>query len=496
MAASRQPRIVEAIPHAASLIEGLRDFGYSLETSLADVIDNAITAGAVTVDIIAETASDEPWLAIVDNGHGMTEAELVEAMRPGSRNPRDLRKPSDLGRFGLGMKTASFAQCRNLTVLTRQSGRLTSASWDLDEVAIKNAWEIELDDEPSLPEGIELPPPHGTAVIWRKLDRLDGGYKHSRDERARTINSAISVAEDHLRLVFHRFLEGPKPRLILRLNGRPLKPIDPFASSHPATQFDPPDDLQLKQGLIAIRSCTLPHHKKMTEAEWKDVAGPEGHLKSQGLYIYRADRLIIAGGWLGLTAQTELTKLCRVRVDIPNTMDAEWKIDVKKASAQLPPIVRTRLKKVIERYVSTSRRTYQGRGRKLVETQRMPMWNRLQKDKSIVFRADLGHPVLQDFVDRLPKDLQSAFRNCINLLSASLPIESLHADLLGAAEAVVADDVDVPALRQQVEAMITTLLESKFASESIPELLKNNDLLNRNWAAVEPLIAEILDGKS
>lgn len=165
MAASRQPRIVEAIPHAASLIEGLRDFGYSLETSLADVIDNAITAGASTVDIIAETASDEPWLAVVDNGHGMTEAELVEAMRPGSRNPRDLRKPSDLGRFGLGMKTASFAQCRNLTVFTRQSGRLTSASWDLDEVATKNAWEIELDDEPSLPEGIELPPPHGTAVI-------------------------------------------------------------------------------------------------------------------------------------------------------------------------------------------------------------------------------------------------------------------------------------------------------------------------------------------
>ena len=292
-------RQVDAIPHAASLIEGLRDFGYSLETSLADIIDNSITAGVTRVDISADTSSETPWIALIDNGIGMTEAELIEAMRPGSRNPLDERGSRDLGRFGLGLKSASFAQCRNLTVFTVQNGQKACACWDLDTVATRNTWQIDLYDDPDLP-ALPLPEKQGTVILWRKLDRLEGGYKHSVSDRSAVINSALAIAEQHIRLVFHRFLEGSSPRLSIYLNNRKLKPLDPFAKDNTATQFDPPDDLQLAKGLIKIRSVTLPHYKKMTEKEWKEIAGPETHLKSQGLYIYRADRLIIAGGWLGL----------------------------------------------------------------------------------------------------------------------------------------------------------------------------------------------------
>ena len=487
-------RQVEAIPHAASLIEGLRDFGYSLETSLADIIDNSITAGATRVDILADTSSDIPWIALVDNGIGMTESELIEAMRPGSRNPRHEREPRDLGRFGLGLKSASFAQCRNLTVFTVQDGEKACACWDLDSVSARNTWQIDLYDNPNLPD-LPLPEKQGTVILWRKLDRLDCGYTHSVSDRSAVMNSALAIAEQHIRLIFHRFLEGSAPRLSIYLNNRKLKPIDPFAEDNTATQFDPPDDLQLAKGLIKIRSVTLPHYKKMTEETWKEIAGPETHLKSQGLYIYRADRLIIAGGWLGLTAQTELTKLCRVKVDIPNSMDAEWKIDVKKASAQLPPVVRKRLQKVIERFVMTSKRTYTHKGKKLVEADRMPMWGRFQKDSTITFRPNFEHPVFREFRDRLPADLRPDFRNCLSLLGATLPIESLHADLLGGAEKITADSVETEALRKYIEALVASVLEQGVPADNVEAVLANVDLLRANWAEAKLMIEDLLQEK-
>lgn len=487
-------RLADATPFASSLIEGLRDFGYSLETSLADVIDNSITAGATTVNILADTTCDAPWIAIVDNGSGMTEADLVDAMRPGSRNPLEERAAGDLGRFGLGMKSASFAQCRKLSVFSKIEDQGVCATWDLDEVAKSNAWQITLNDKSGHPRVEALIVVHGTAVIWEKLDRLDGGYRTNQVDRAKTINATLSKAEQHLRLVFHRFLQGSKPRLKLQLNGRSLAPIDPFAETNNATQFDQPDDLLFAQGLVKIQCVTLPHHKRMKKTVWEETGGQEGHLKTQGLYIYRADRLIIAGGWLGLARQTELTKLCRVRIDIPNSMDADWKIDVKKASAQLPPVVRERLRKVVERFVGTSKRTYQKRGRKLVDEQRVPMWNRVRKDEDIIFRPNLEHPVFSEFRDMVGDDrLAKAFDNCISLLGASLPIESLHSDLMGAAETVVADPVDLEALRQQIEALIPKFLEQGIPEANISDTLRNIDLVKANWTKAEPIIKEILE---
>lgn len=488
-------RTADATPYAASLIEGLRDFGYSLETSLADIVDNAITAGAKRIDLLADTLSIDPWIAIVDDGSGMSEADLIEAMRPGSKNPLVERSSTDLGRFGLGLKSASFSQCRRLSVYSKVDGVGVCARWDLDEVSQSNAWQITLLDNFQHPALNCLSGKSGTAVIWHKLDRLDGGYKHNADDRARTINAALARAEAHLRLVFHRYMEGARPKLKLALNDRILKPIDPFAEDNPATQFDQPDDLPLKQGLVGIQCITLPHHKKMTKAAWDELGRDEGHLKSQGLYVYRADRLIIAGGWLGLARQTELTKLCRVKVDIPNSMDAEWKIDVKKASAQLPPVVKTRLLKVVERFVGTSRRTYQRRGRRLVEKQQLPMWNRVQKDGNIIFRPNPEHPVFAEFRDMLPDSpLAKAFDNCLALLGASLPIESLHADLMGNAEQVVQDVATAEALKQQIDAMIVRLLEQGVPTTNIPDVLRNVDIIKENWSAAGPMISETLAG--
>ena len=485
-------RNVDATPYAASLIEGHRDFGYSLETALADIIDNAITAHAQSVKLIADTVSEEPWIAIVDNGIGMDETELVESMRLGSKNPTDKRESKDLGRFGLGLKSASFSQCRCLTVLTRQKGRTACARWDLDRVAKHNAWSLEIIDNPELITGYDLMEETGTAIIWENLDRLNGGYKNDVAKRADYMNAELSRAEYHLRLVFHRFLEGAKPRLKLSLNNRPLQPVDPMGSIHAATQKDPEEILSLSKGNVKIRCHTLPHHKRMSLEAWEEIGGPEGHLKSQGLYIYREQRLIIAGGWLGLARQTELTKLCRIAVDIPNTMDAEWKIDVKKASAQLPPVVRERLKKVVERFIGTSKRTYRSRGQRLVAKDRYPIWDRMQKDGQIFFRPNLNHPVFQSFGEQLPEDLREGFERCLRIVGSGLPIETLHAELVGNAESVTADETLANDLEQLVQSLASTLLNNGVSPDDLADTLQNNPFLRVRWDATAPLIKNFL----
>ncbi len=487
-----ETREVDATPYAASLIEGHRDFGYSLETALADIIDNAITAGARTATLMADTVADEPWIALADDGSGMTETELVEAMRLGSKNPTDDREAEDLGRFGLGLKSASFSQCRSLTVLTRKDDRTSCARWDLDRVAKRNDWSLELIDNPELVTGHDLLSETGTVVIWEKLDRLSGGYMHDRAKRAEHMNSELSRAEHHLRLVFHRFLEGAKPRLKLSLNGRPVKPIDPMATTHAATQRDPEEVLRLRQGDVLIRCHTLPHHKRMSREEWEEIGGPEGHLKSQGLYVYREKRLIIAGGWLGLARQTELTKLCRIAVDIPNTMDAEWKIDVKKASAQLPPVVRERLKKVVERFVGTSKRTYRSRGQKLVDETRFPIWNRVQNDGQIVFRPNLEHPVFRTYAEQLPEELREGFERCLRIVGSGLPIETLHAELVGNAEAVTADETSAADLGELIYSLAVNLMENGMSTDALIDTMKNYAFLRSQWDSVESILQKFL----
>ena len=114
------PRFEHVPPRAASLVESLRDIGYTFHAAVADVVDNSITAQATEIEILDNSDPDYPAIGIVDNGHGMAEPELTEAMRLGTRSPTDEREPFDLGRFGLGMKTAAFSQCRRLTVITRR----------------------------------------------------------------------------------------------------------------------------------------------------------------------------------------------------------------------------------------------------------------------------------------------------------------------------------------------------------------------------------------
>jgi hypothetical protein len=466
------------------MIESLRDIGYSLETALADIIDNSITAGATEVEILTESGSGDPYIAIVDDGRGMTRVELIAAMRLGSQNPLMVRERHDLGRFGLGLKSASFSQCRRLTVVSRKDGLTAAATWDLDIVAERNEWAVALPSSLEEITCVENLGPSGTLVVWQKLDRLSGGVGRNPERWAALVNRSIAAAEYHLRLVFHRFLGRSRP-LMIALNGRRIDPLDPFATQHPATISLPVEELDLEGGTVRIQSYTLPHRNRMSARDWEEIGGPGGHLNSQGFYLYRGERLIRYATWFNMARRAETTKLARVMLEIPNSMDSQWRIDVRKSSAELPPLVRDRLKRVIERIHSGSKDTFRGEGSRLVEQTSMPLWHRFASDGMIRYRPNSEHPVLESFAEKLSPVLQREFQRCVSILGASLPIETLHHDFASTPEGVAPDSLEIEALQQVVEVTIAFFHGRGLSTEQALDTMKRLDPFRSAWPATQ-----------
>ena len=247
-------------PVPSMLIESMRDIGYSFETALADLIDNSLAADATEIRIEAR-ATPEPIVAICDNGHGLTHDELFSSMRMGSADPRKLRNENDLGRYGLGLKTASFSQCRKMTVLSRKSGSYSAFAWDLDLVVKTNEWNVfEIADRKEIPFNELLQDGDGTLVLWENIDRIRDSAKDKHSLES-VFNRQVSETEEHIALVFHRFLatERGYKKVTMTLNGVPIEPLDPFNSRHEATIIHPVEPVS--EG-VAVQSFTLPHSSK------------------------------------------------------------------------------------------------------------------------------------------------------------------------------------------------------------------------------------------
>ena len=336
------PAEIHLPPSAAELLESMRALGYSFEAALADLIDNSLSAAANRVEILF-SPYDQPYAAILDDGTGMGPAEITAAMRHGSRDPRLVRDARDLGRFGLGLKTASLSQCRRLTVASLKDGELSARRWDLDHVARRQDWmllqlsEVQIRSLPLIEElGSQG---HGTLVLWEDFDRLtaDG------TPLERALGTRVDLARDHLALVFHRFLNpapGQQP-VSIRINRNPLKAIDPFLSGQKATQALPIEEFEIEQDKVTVRPFILPHISKLRAADLELAGGEEGLRRNQGFYIYRNRRLISWGSWFRLVRQGGThTKLARVshQVDISNRLDHLWQLghqEVQNISARI-----------------------------------------------------------------------------------------------------------------------------------------------------------------
>lgn len=418
-------------PSAASLSASLRDLGYSLETAVADLIDNSISADATDVQIFCDLSRAVPAIAIVDNGRGMTESELIAAMRHGTADPRKERGARDLGRFGLGLKTASFSQCRRLTVVGRTQAGCAGAEWDLARVEDEDDWVISILDQREIAElpFIDALGDHGAVVIWRDLDRLfEDAVGQKRDE---IVNEKLAAVERHLSLVFHRYLAAEvagRKRLHIRINGHRIEPFDPFCRKNPATKLLPEETVWIDDVPISMQPYILPHHSRLSAPEYDYYHDRSDFISNQGAYIYRNDRLMAWGDWFRLIPKGEATKLARIQVDFPNSLDEAWTIDIKKSRARPPHAVRERLRQIISKVTASSVTVHRGRGQKLFQESKAPLWERYAEHGGVRFAINAEHPLIAALAAKVSAEAESSLRLLLDSIAASLPVEMIYSD--------------------------------------------------------------------
>jgi hypothetical protein len=414
-----------AAPDAGAMVESLRAFGYDLPTSISDLIDNSISAVAKNVWLKFYWNGENSTISIKDDGCGMSEEDLINAMRPGSRSPLEERDTEDLGRFGLGLKTASFSQCRRLTVATKSAGqKIAIRCWDIDHVVKTGEWrllKINIKNADGYFSDLEKME-HGTIVLWDNIDRIVGGTRVNNGKDHRLFLERVDGVKNHLAMVFHRYLE--RGRLKIWINDMPVESWDPFLKNEKATQLLNEESFIIS-GKMVVNPYVLPHHSKIDEETHKSAAGPRGWNAQQGFYVYRNERLIVAGNWLGLGfKKEEHYKLARIQVDIPNSMDYEWEIDVKKSVARPPAVLRDDLKRIAKLTRERAADIYRHRGKVIARASASNfvfVWEKKVRHGKIFYSLNRQHPLIKEVLENSDEH-NPAIRALIRLIEETIPV--------------------------------------------------------------------------
>ena len=415
----------EVIEPSVKLLESMRSVGYTLEAAIADLIDNSITAGARQVVIDADVIQGK-HVAVLDDGRGMTPEVAREALRlAGSVGDHD---NADLGRFGLGLKTASLSQARCLTVVTKRAGTVTALRWDIDFVRESARWllivlhEADLQDLPLWDELEKMPT--GTLVVWNTLDLLLGDT----DAPGAFLAERLSGVRSDLALVFHRFIASQRDGLTITVNGIELRPIDPFLSANPKTQRTALETLQIGGAEVHVEGFTLPHPSGLTPEERRRPDLGEGMREAQGFYVYRNRRLISHGHWYGLARMTELSKQTRVRVDVPTTLDALWQLDIKKSRAEPPQSFKVRLRQLIEPILGRGHRVHTFRGRR-EDAEIAHVWTKLKTRDGFAYEVNLQSPLVESVLSRLDTDSAERVAGLLQTVATTFPIMDAYVEV-------------------------------------------------------------------
>lgn len=456
-------------PNVSNFIESLRDVGYSVQVAIADLIDNSISALSTSIEIYF-APNPTPIFALLDNGVGMLETELIEAMRLSSRSPNEVRAPHDLGRFGMGLKTASFSQCKKLTVASKKKGKISVRQWDLSFIASKNQWFLitpeKLDDFPLMEKLKEAE--HGTLVVWEEIDRI----------LPSAFANAIEKLRSHISLVFHRFLEGKvfEKKINISINGTYIKPFNPFNINHPATQQLAVEKINIFGSTINVQPFILPHHSKLSKEEYDMYATEDGYIKSQGFYLYRQDRIIIYGTWWGMHKATDANKLARIMIEIPNSIDVEWGIDIKKSIARPSEAIKNDLKRIVSAVIEKGTRPYAARGKKIEDKYTTQFWELYSGNGKFRFQLNKSHPIYQNLANNLNKQQLEDLHYYLKGLQAFLPLEAIQAKLQS--DPINVDQTDA-LTDQEIIALAEKIRNGDFNEEIISSLLNTEIFKNR-----------------
>ena len=412
-----------AEPEASSMIETFRAIGYSINTAIADIIDNSITAGAKSIWIDYEWKGSNTKISILDDGSGMNNEQLIQAMRPGSKNPLEERSPNDLGRFGLGLKTASFSQSRKFTVFSKAKDyKPVYWTWDLDFVNQSKAWKLirYIPDEESWIQKIEALK-SGTCVIWWDLDRVLKDTHEDNIEAKSKFLGVMDSVKSHLSMVFHRYIDDG---LKIYFREREIMSWDPFMIGIEGLQTKP--ETRLESGSITIKGFILPHRSKLSEEQYVNGKGPkDSWTEHQGFYVYRNKRLLVAGDWLGMFKREVHYDLCRIQIDLPNNFDDDWQIDIKKSIARPPSIYREQILPIAKEARNQAVEVYRHKGkvlkRKLALDEFFPVWEEKIRHGKRFYKINRNHPLLSELLLN-SGNLKQEIEKVIQFVEETIPI--------------------------------------------------------------------------
>lgn len=412
-----------AEPEASSMIETFRAIGYSIETAIADIIDNSISAEARNIWIDYIWDGPETMISITDDGHGMNNDEVIQAMKPGSRNPLEEREPNDLGRFGLGLKTSSFSQCRKFCVISKKTNNATVFwAWDIDYVSKSRKWSLlkyKPDEETMYNKFDALKT--GTLVIWWDIDRLTKDSSTDNEDSKKKFMKLMEFVKNHLSMVFHRFIEDG---LCIYFRDRKISSWDPFMTGIPGVQSRPETSLQ--NGQIAIQGFILPHRSGLSPEMYNYGKGPkDSWTNHQGFYVYRNKRLLVAGDWLGMFKRETHYDLCRIKVDMTNKFDHEWLIDIKKSQAKPPQKYQKMIISIAKDARALAVEVYRHKGkitrRTLTNAEFSPIWIEHVRHGKRFYKLNRKHPIISTLLLN-SGDFKKKIENTFKFIEETVPV--------------------------------------------------------------------------
>lgn len=468
-------------PTADILMTSMRAMGYSFESAIADIVDNSISAGASKIWLHFPVDPLDCHVAICDDGCGMNKEELFDAMKYGSEQKRDCRSADDLGRFGLGLKAASLSQCRRLTVASKKDGVVNAYIWDLDVILEKKDWymvectedEIRSIKQISWLDKIEC----GTVVVWEEFDLIEKSSGNLYSE----LNKYQEITANYLSLIFHRFINKTgNSKLSIKVNNFELIGFDPFLESHPKTNVRkrieiPVEDSDGIERMVVVQPFVLPFQKDLTAEDKKLSGGIENYRSKQGFYVYRNERLIVWGTWFG-RHRDELTKYARIRVDIPNTLDDIWGIDIKKQNAKIPSMIKTRLTRAVDEAMDIAVKQQKHRGRiEKVDEEIDYIWDRIKgRGDNFTYKINRNSKIFSLIHESVSSELWSQFDMVLEEIENAVPFQQIYIDKSQNKVDEEIDEERMAEIKAKAEMLVRMATELGGASreEAIAELLK------------------------
>lgn len=422
-----------------------------------------------------------PKIAIYDNGDGMDRASLVASMKIGSANPSDKRLAGDLGRFGMGMKTAAFSMGKRLRVITKRDGLISVACWDLDYIENQHdgKWSLLIDDLSADVINKEYPVyqsfENGTLIL---IDSLDRFVDVSSLKKSKTnFYKIVERVKAHVGMIFHRFIEEDDLKIYFKEDLVPA--WNPFVLSNNATQELGEEEYFDGKKYVLVQPYVLPHKTKFVSTkEFEAASGPKGWRAQQGIYVYRNRRLIVYGTWFDFIKKEPAFNLARIRLDMSADQDYDWKIDIKKSVATPPLYMRDILDRAITVCTAQSAKVYNSRGvySKNPGSQQLSyVWEqRKNRLGAYMFYLNKKHPMLNKVLQQLSEDGKADLKAYLVLVEGYAPSaqSGLISYMSEQQKTTVVDDDPVKLTDlAEAKAYIKKFLQNGFAKKEVEEII-------------------------